>query len=72
MGGRRNSRRELGFRTIVLDVHAAALTRRRALALGAAAGAGALLARLGAAPPAFARAAPRARGFGLTVRPGDC
>ena len=70
MGWCRNSYAELGFRTIVLDVHAA-LTRRRALALGAAAGAGALLARVGAAQPALARSAPRARSFGMTVGPGD-
>ncbi len=53
------------------DVHGAAFTRRRALALGAAAGAGALLARTVGAEPALARRAPRARGFGLTVGPAD-
>ena len=45
----------------------AAITRRRALALGAAAGAGTLLARI----PAPALAAARAIGFGLTVSAGD-
>src|SRR4051812_25660538 len=46
------------------------ITRRRALALGAAAGVGSLLAPLRAAP-AFAALAPRPRGFGLTVTPAD-
>jgi hypothetical protein len=41
------------------------LTRRRALALGAAAGLSSVLAR--AAPPAWARRAAAPRGFGLTV-----
>ncbi len=46
-----------------------AMSRRRALALGAATGLGSLL---GAGPvPALARRTPRARGFGLTVRPSD-
>jgi hypothetical protein len=45
------------------------ITRRRALALGVAAGLGPLLGR---PLSAFARAAPAgARGFGLDVRPGD-
>jgi hypothetical protein len=50
-------------------VGATAITRRRALVLGAAAGLGSLLAR----PfTAFGRRAPaRVRGFGMTVRPGD-
>src|SRR3954452_2831563 len=46
------------------------ITRRRALALGAAAGVGSLLAPLRAAP-ALAALAPRPRGFGLTVTPAD-
>jgi hypothetical protein len=46
------------------------LTRRRALALGAAAGLGSLLAPLRSLP-AFAARAPRPRGFGLTVTPAD-
>src|SRR4051812_30516782 len=46
-----------------------AMSRRRALALGAATGLGSLL---GAGPvPALGRRTARARGFGLTVRPGD-
>jgi N-acetylmuramoyl-L-alanine amidase len=47
----------------------ATITRRRALALGAATGLGSLLS---ASPvPALGRRASRARGFGLTVGPGD-
>jgi hypothetical protein len=46
------------------------ITRRRALALGAAAGLGSLLAPLRAVPAIAARA-PRPRGFGLTVTPAD-
>src|SRR4051812_50162759 len=46
------------------------IPRRRALALGAAAGVGSLLAPLRAAP-ALAALAPRPRGFGLTVTPAD-
>ncbi|MGZ6642188.1 MAG: peptidoglycan recognition protein family protein [Solirubrobacteraceae bacterium] len=47
------------------------LTRRRALALGIAAGAGTMLARAGAATALTRTRGARARGFGLTVRPGD-
>ena len=48
------------------------LTRRHALALGAAAGAGTLLARVGGAQAhLLARNTPAARGFGLTVSPRD-
>src|SRR3954470_3445755 len=46
------------------------ITRRRALALGAAAGLGSLLAPLRGVP-ALAAPAPRPRGFGLTVTPAD-
>ena len=46
------------------------ITRRRALALGAAAGLGSLLEPLRAVP-ALARRSPRLRGFGLTVTPAD-
>jgi hypothetical protein len=46
------------------------ITRRRALALGAAAGLGSLLAPLRGVPALAARA-PRPRGFGLTVTPAD-
>src|SRR3954468_1264 len=46
------------------------ITRRRALALGAAAGLGSLLAPLRGVP-ALAALAPRPRGFGLTVTPAD-
>jgi hypothetical protein len=46
------------------------ITRRHALALGAAAGLGSLLAPLRAVPAIAARA-PRPRGFGLTVTPAD-
>jgi hypothetical protein len=46
------------------------ITRRRALALGAAAGLGSLLAPLRGAPALAARAS-RPRGFGLTVTPAD-
>jgi hypothetical protein len=50
-------------------VGATTITRRRALAFGAAAGLGSLLARPFSA---FGRAAPaRVRGFGMAVRPGD-
>jgi hypothetical protein len=47
-----------------------AITRRRALALGASAGVASLLAPLRSAP-ALAAHAPRARGFGMTVTPAD-
>src|SRR3954447_7561041 len=47
-----------------------AITRRRALALGAGAGFASLLAPLRAVPARAARA-PRARAFGLTVTPAD-
>jgi len=46
------------------------ITRRRALALAAAAGVGSLLAPLRALP-ALAALSPRPRGFGLTVTPAD-
>jgi len=46
------------------------ITRRRALALGAAAGLGSLLGPLRALPALAARG-PRPRGFGLTVTPAD-
>src|SRR4051794_41924265 len=46
------------------------ITRRRALALGAAAGLGSLVSPLRSAS-AFAALSPRPRGFGLTVTPAD-
>src|SRR3954468_7033029 len=46
------------------------ITRRRALALGAAAGLGSLLAPLRGVP-SLAALAPRPRGFGLTITPAD-
>src|SRR5689334_540481 len=46
------------------------ITRRRALALGAAAGLGALLEPLRTLPALAART-PRPRGFGLTLTPAD-
>jgi hypothetical protein len=46
------------------------ITRRRALALGAAAGVGSLLGPLRSVP-ALAALSPRPRGFGLTVTPAD-
>src|SRR4051794_41900284 len=46
------------------------ITRRRALALGAAAGLGSLVSPLRSVS-AFAALSPRPRGFGLTVTPAD-
>src|SRR4051812_6942105 len=51
-------------------VGASTITRRRALALGAAAGLGALLGPLRSVP-ALARRPAGPRGFGLTVTPAD-
>ena len=49
-----------------------AITRRRALALGALAGLGSLVAApLRAVPALASRRTPKARGFGLTVTPAD-
>ena len=48
-----------------------ALTRRHVLALGAAAGAGALLGRAGSAQSRVLARPDEARSFGLTVRPSD-
>jgi hypothetical protein len=48
-----------------------AITRRRALTLGALAGLGSLVAAPLRAVPALAARTPKARGFGLTVTPAD-
>src|SRR4051812_11365968 len=56
--------------TMLGAVGSTRLTRRRALALGAAAGLGSLVSPLRSVS-AFAALSPRPRGFGLTVTPAD-